>query len=64
MCGWVNIRGGNLYPIYFYKNKWGVEPVAEYLRSLATHKNKDSRIKYIREIEKAKKEIKEIEDND
>ncbi len=40
-------RGGNanLHKIYFYKDKHGNEPVADYLKKLASKKDKDSRIK-------------------
>jgi Phage-related protein len=34
-----------LHQIYFYKNKNGKEPVAEYMEELARKKDKDSRIK-------------------
>lgn len=34
-----------LYEIYFYKDKNGNEPVADYLTELAGKKDKDSRIK-------------------
>lgn len=34
-----------LYNIYFYKDKSGKEPVAEYLLALSSMKDKNSRIK-------------------
>lgn len=34
-----------MYEIYFYRDKNGREPVAEYLTKLADRKDKDSRIK-------------------
>lgn len=34
-----------MYEIYFYRDKNGREPVAEYLTELADRKDKDSRIK-------------------
>lgn len=34
-----------MHQIYFYKNKNGKEPVAEYMEELARKKDKDSRIK-------------------
>lgn len=34
-----------MYKIYFYKDKKGNEPVAEYIAKLAQKKDKDSRIK-------------------
>lgn len=34
-----------MHKIYFYKDKKGKEPVVEYLRKLASKKDKDSRIK-------------------
>ena len=34
-----------MYIIYFYKDKNGNEPVLDYMRELACHKNKNSRIK-------------------
>lgn len=34
-----------MYRIYFYRDKNGKEPVAEYLSELAIKKDKDSRIK-------------------
>lgn len=34
-----------MYRIYFYRDKNGKEPVAEYLTALAAKKDKDSRIK-------------------
>ena len=34
-----------MHKIYFYKDKNGKEPVAEYLKELATQKGKDGRIK-------------------
>lgn len=36
---------GYLYKIYFYRDKNGKEPVAEYLRELIGKNDKDSRIK-------------------
>lgn len=35
-----------MYKIYFYKDKNGNEPVAEYIAELAGKKSKDSRIKF------------------
>ena len=44
-----NIRGEgdklNLHKIYFYRDRNGNEPVAEYIAELARKKDKDSRIK-------------------
>lgn len=37
-----------LYEIYFYKDKNGNEPVADYLTELAGKKDNDSRIKLIK----------------
>lgn len=34
-----------MYQIFFYKDKNGKEPVREYINELATHKDKNSRIK-------------------
>lgn len=34
-----------MYPIYFYRDRNGKEPVLDYLRSLVKRKDKDSRIK-------------------
>ena len=34
-----------MYKIYFYKDRNGKEPVFEYLKELATRRDKDSRIK-------------------
>ena len=34
-----------MYQIYFYKDRNGVEPVAEYLEKLSQQKGKDARIK-------------------
>ena len=34
-----------MHPIYFYRDKQGRRPVADYLDELATRKDKDSRIK-------------------
>ncbi len=34
-----------MHKIYFYKDKHGNEPVADYLKKLASKKDKDSRIK-------------------
>jgi phage-related protein len=34
-----------LYKIYFYKDKNGVEPIAEYIAELARKNDKDSSIK-------------------
>ncbi len=34
-----------MYPIYFYRNKNGKEPVLEYLQQLSMKSGKDSRIK-------------------
>jgi len=34
-----------LYEIHFYKDKSGKEPVKEYIATLASKKDKDSRIK-------------------
>ncbi|MBR3482784.1 MAG: type II toxin-antitoxin system RelE/ParE family toxin [Neisseriaceae bacterium] len=35
-----------MYQIYFYKDRNGVEPVAEYLRELSNKNGKDARIKF------------------
>ena len=35
-----------MHEIYFYKNKSGESPVADYLKELASRKDKDSRIKF------------------
>ncbi len=34
-----------MYKIFFYKNRNGIEPVADYLRELAAKKDKNSRVK-------------------
>lgn len=34
-----------MYPIHFYKDSNGHEPVREYIETLAMHSSKDSRIK-------------------
>ena len=34
-----------MYKIYFYRDKDGHEPVAEYIAALSSKKDKDSRIK-------------------
>ena len=34
-----------MYQIYFYKDKNGKEPVKEYINELASHKDKNNRIK-------------------
>ena len=34
-----------MHAIYFYKDKQGNQPVLDYMRELARHDNKDSRIK-------------------
>lgn len=34
-----------MYPIYFYRNKNGEEPILEYLQNLSMKSDKDSRIK-------------------
>lgn len=34
-----------MYPIYFYRDRNGKEPVKEYIAALAARKDKDSRIK-------------------
>ena len=43
----ISIKGGklNLHRVFFYKDKNGKEPVAEYITELARRKDKDSRIK-------------------
>lgn len=38
-------RGCFVHAIYFYKDKQGNQPVLDYMRELARHDNKDSRIK-------------------
>lgn len=34
-----------MHPIYFYRNSKGEQPVLDYMRELAKHKDKDSHIK-------------------
>ena len=38
-------RGRFVHAIYFYKDKQGNQPVLDYMRELARHDSKDSRIK-------------------
>lgn len=42
-----------MYEIYFYRDKNGKEPVREYISELAAKKDKDSRIKLNKIMEKA-----------
>ena len=67
-----------MHTIYFYKDENGNEPVLDYMRELASQKSKDSRIKLNklndyhfvkktqktprREIEKAKRELKDLKE--
>ena len=38
-------RGCFVHAIYFYKDKQGTQPVLDYMRELARHDSKDSRLK-------------------
>ena len=43
--GYEGRKDGEVHRIYFYKDKSGKRPVADYLMELASKKDKDSRIK-------------------
>ena len=38
----------DMYPIHFYKDRNGHEPVREYIETLSMNSSKDSRIKFIK----------------